>query len=163
MGEGGSKKFSGPPRVYFFKCNSPNRQMHRQTGPIILPRSLTREVIKVKGQQKRLGHSAWQPDKSAGLALSMSCRSSQSGYFGITVHGWKLQNNPAFPSENCLKDLPVRQYFCLSWTCRQSVISKISAFPLDNCLKFLLVHLYFYLSRTGGQSVISIPDCKTQN
>ena len=72
--------------------------------------------------------------------------------------GWKLQNNPAFPLEKCRKDLPVRHYFYLSWTGKQTVIFTISAFPSEKCLKYLLVGLYFYLSRTGGQPVISIPD-----
>ena len=76
--------------------------------------------------------------------------------------GWKLQNNPAFPSEKCRKDLPVRHYFCLSWTGKQTVIFTISAFPSEKCLKYLLVRPYFYLSRTGGQPVISIPDIEYQ-
>ena len=74
--------------------------------------------------------------------------------------GWKLQNNLGFPSEKCRKDLPVRHYFCLSWTGKQTVIFTISAFPSEKCLKYLLVRLYFYLSRTGGQPVISIPGHK---
>ena len=74
-----------------------------------------------------------------------------------TFQGRKLQNNSAFPSEKCRKDLPVRHYFCLSTTNRQRVISLISAIPLEKCLKFILVRLQFYLSRTGGQCVISIP------
>ncbi len=75
----------------------------------------------------------------------------------VHVQAWKLQNNSAFPSEKCRKDLPVRHYFCLSSPNRQRVIFIITAFPLEKCLKFLLVRLHFYLSRTGGQSVISIP------
>ena len=30
---------------------------------------------------------------------------------GTSMHGWKLQNKSAFPSEKCLRDLPVRHYF----------------------------------------------------
>ncbi len=73
------------------------------------------------------------------------------------LQGWKLQNISAFLSEKCRKNLPVRCYFCLCWTGRQTAISSISAFPLEKCLNFLLVQLYFYLSWTGGQPVISIP------
>ena len=78
------------------------------------------------------------------------------------TQGWKLQNISAFPSEMCQKDLPVRHYFYLSWTGRQTVNLKLLAFPSEKCLKFLLVRFYFYLSRTGGQSIISIPGTSYQ-
>ncbi len=49
--------------------------------------------------------------------------------------GWKLQNNSAFPLLKYQKDLHVWCYFYLSWTGRQTVISKISAFSLEKRLK----------------------------
>ncbi len=59
------------------------------------------------------------------------------------MQGWKLQNISAFPSEKCRKNLPVRLYFCLSWTSRQRVISKKFSLSLGKVSKILTCPVLF--------------------